>query len=86
MVVSRVVQTSLFDEINRIEIRIAAYPTGWLMVCRNPLLDRRRAAEREDMLSKSEDLLDPIMAGIHGDCRSLGGGGPHCVLHRQARQ
>ena len=60
-------QISLFDEMSLLEIRSDAYPGERLMVCRNPLLARQRAAKRREMLSKTEELLDEIVAATRRD-------------------
>ena len=62
LVESGAVQMSLFDEINLVEIPSDAYPGERLMVCCNPLLDRHRTLKRQEMLSKTEELLDEIVA------------------------
>ncbi|MDE2755354.1 MAG: IS1634 family transposase, partial [Acidobacteriota bacterium] len=64
---------SLFDEINLVEIRSDAYPDERLMVCRNPLLARQRTRKRQEMLSKTEELLDEIVAATRRDRRPYRG-------------
>jgi len=73
LVESGTVQMSLFDETNLVEIRSDAYPGERLMVCRNPLLARRRALKRQEMLSKTEELLDEIVAATRRDRRPYWG-------------
>ena len=73
LVESGAVQMSLFDEINLVEIRSDAYPGERLMVCRNPLLARHRARKRQEMLSKTEELLDEIVAATRRDRRPYRG-------------
>ena len=67
LVESGAVPRSLFDEINLVEIRSDAYPGERLMVCRNPLLARHRTRKRREMLSKTEELLDEIVAATRRD-------------------
>ncbi len=73
LVESGAVQMSLFDEINLVEIRSDAYPDERLMVCRNPLLARLRTLKRQEMLSKTEELLDEIVAATCRDRRPYRG-------------
>ena len=73
LVESGAVQMSLFDEINLVEIRSDAYPDERLMVCRNPLLARQRTRKRQEMLSKTEELLDEIVAATRRDRRPYRG-------------
>ena len=73
LVESGTVQMSLFDEMNLLEIRSDVYPGERLMVCRNPLLARQRAAKRQEMLSKTEELLDEIVAATGRDRRPYRG-------------
>ncbi len=73
LVESGAVQMSLFDERNLLEIRSDAYPGERLMVCRNPLLARQRAAKRQELLSKTEELLELIAAATRRERRPLRG-------------
>ncbi len=73
LVESGAVQMSLFDRINLVEIRSDAYPGERLMVCRNPLLARQRTRKRQEMLSKTEELLDEIVAATRRDRRPYRG-------------
>ena len=66
-------QKSLFDERNLLEIRSDAYPGERLMVCRNPLLARQRAAKRQELLAKTEELLEPIAASTRRERRPYRG-------------
>ena len=66
-------QMSLFAEMNLLEIRSDAYPGERLMVCRNPLLARQRAFKRQEMLSKTEELLNEIVAATRRDRRPFRG-------------
>jgi len=57
-------QPSLFDEQNLVEITHPDYPGERLMACRNPLLAADRTTKREELLSATEALLDPIAASV----------------------
>lgn len=55
---NRLIETSLFDEINLAEIQSPEFPGERLVVCRNPLLALSRARKREELLQATEkDLL-----------------------------
>ena len=73
LVESGSVQMSLFDERDLLEIRSDAYPGERLMVCRNPLLARQRAAKRRELLAKTEELLEPIAAATRRERRPYRG-------------
>ena len=73
LVASGAVQTSLFDQIDLVEIQSPDYPGERLMVCRNPLLADERARKREDLLKATEALLDPIVAATRREKRRLKG-------------
>ena len=73
LVKSGVVQMSLFDQTDLVEIRSEAYPGERLMVCRNPLLQAERALKREELLRATERPQDPIATGTERDKRPLTG-------------
>ena len=73
LVESGVVQLSLFDEKDLVEVRSDAYPGERLMVCRNPLLACERARKREALLDAAEALLEPIAAATRRTQRRLTG-------------
>ena len=73
LVESGSVQMSLFDERDLLEIRSDAYPDERLMVCRNPLLARQRAVKRQELLAKTEELLEPIAASTRRERRPYRG-------------
>ena len=73
LVESGAVQMSLFDERNLLEIQSDAYPDERLMVCRNPLLARLRAAKRQELLAKTEELLEPVAAATRRESRPYRG-------------
>ena len=73
LVEAGVIQLSLFDEQDLVEVRSDAYPDERLMVCRNPLLAEQRARKREDLLQATEGLLDTIVAATRRGKRRLRG-------------
>lgn len=54
------IQLGLFDERNLFEFSHSAYPGERLVACRNPLLAKRRAAKREDLLAATVGELDKV--------------------------
>ncbi len=73
LVEAGVVQLSLFDEQDLVEVRSAAYPGERLVVCRNPLLAEQRARKRDDLLQATERSLDAVVAATRRDKRRLQG-------------
>ena len=73
LVEAGVVQLSLFDEQDLVEVRSDAYPGERLMVCRNPLLAGQRAHTREDLLQATARLLDAVVAATRREKRRLRG-------------
>ncbi len=57
-----VVQTSLFDEHDLVEVSSPDYPGERLVVCRNPLLTEERARKRQELLAATEKKLNEIVA------------------------
>jgi DDE family transposase len=57
-------QMSLFDTHDLAEISHPDYPGERLIACRNPQLATERARKREDLLTATEKLLDPIIARV----------------------
>ena len=57
-----VVQTSLFDEQDLVEVSSPDYPGERLVVCRNPLLTEERARKRQELLAATEKKLNEIVA------------------------
>ncbi len=57
-----VVQTSLFDERDLVEVSSPDYPGERLVVCRNPLLREERARKRQELLAATEKKLNEIVA------------------------
>ena len=57
-----VVQTSLFDERDLVEVSSPDYPGERLVVCCNPLLTEERARKRQELLAATEKKLNEIVA------------------------
>ena len=57
---TRVLQPSLFDELNLAEIESPDYPGERLIVCRNPLVADDRRRRRQQLLEATERELAPI--------------------------
>ncbi|MFA6271409.1 MAG: transposase [Candidatus Paceibacterota bacterium] len=67
------IEPSLFDEKNLAEIQSPDFPDERLVVCRNPLLARSRAHNREELLAATEADLAKIAAAVHRPNRPLRG-------------
>lgn len=59
-----VIQPSLFDETNLIEFTHEKYPGERLIACRNPVLGRKRAHKRREMLQATTGELEKIQAQV----------------------
>jgi transposase len=57
---AKVVQPSLFDELDLAEVESEAFPGERLVVCRNPLVGDDRRRRREELLEATERELAPI--------------------------
>jgi hypothetical protein len=68
-----VVQRSLFDEQDLVELTSPDYPGERLVACRNPFLAEERARKREKLLRATERLLDEIVAATQRTERPLRG-------------
>jgi transposase len=68
-----VIQTSLFDERDLVEVTSPDYPEERLMVCRNPLLAEERTRKREELLQATEKKLEEIAAATRREKRALRG-------------
>jgi len=68
-----IIQTSLFDERDLVEVASPDYPGERLMVCRNPLLAEERARKREELLQATEKKLEEIAAATRREKRALRG-------------
>src|SRR6056297_438943 len=58
------IQPSLFDETNLIEIQHDDYPGERLIACRNPVLGRKRAHKRHDLLEATVQELERIQQRV----------------------
>ncbi len=65
------IQPSLFDERDLVEIASPDYPDERLMVCRNPLLADERARKRQELLAATEKKLEEIAAATRRNRRPL---------------
>jgi transposase len=68
-----VVQPSLFDERDLVEVSAPDFPGERLMVCRNPLLADERARKRNELLAATEKELEKIAAATRRTKRPLTG-------------
>jgi transposase len=68
-----VIQRSLFDERDLVEVSSPDFPGERLIVCRNPLLADERARKRHELLRATEKVLDEIVAATQRDKRPLRG-------------
>lgn len=65
------IQPSLFDQRDLVEIASPDYPDERLMVCRNPLLADERARKRKELLTATEKKLEEIAAATRRSRRPL---------------
>lgn len=65
------IQPSLFDERDLVEISSPDYPGERLVVCRNPLLADERARKREELLAATEKQLEEIAVATRRRRRPL---------------
>lgn len=65
------IQPSLFDERDLVEISSPDYPGERLVVCRNPLLADERARKREELLAATEKKLEEIAVATRRSRRPL---------------
>jgi hypothetical protein len=68
-----VIQPSLFDERDLVEVSSPDYPGERLVVCRNPLLADERSRKRIALLEATEKDLDEIARATQRDKRRLKG-------------
>jgi hypothetical protein len=66
-------QLTLFDTRDMAEITHPDYPDERLIVCRNPVLARKRTLTREDLLQATEGKLDKIVLATSRAARRLKG-------------
>lgn len=67
------VQPSLFDQCDLVEISSPDYPGERLVVCRNPLLAAERARKRDELLTATAQALEKIAAATRRAKRPLRG-------------
>lgn len=68
-----VIQTSLFDERDLVEVTSPDFPDERLIVCRNPILAERRRRKRSELLDATELKLNEIVAATQRKNRPLKG-------------
>ena len=68
-----VIQPSLFDTRDLMEVQSPDYPGERLVVCRNPLLAEERARKRQELLKATEKLLRPVVEATRRAKRPLRG-------------
>jgi len=73
LVEEKMIQPSLFDEIDLAEISSPDYPGERLMACRNPLLMEERRRKRNDLLQATEKELDKIVKAVKRKKKPLRG-------------
>lgn len=64
LVEQRVIQPSLFDERDLMEVTSDDYPDERLIICRNPLLAHERARKRKELLASAEKKLDAMVKAV----------------------
>jgi transposase len=73
LVEQEVIEPSLFDEQDLVEVHSPDYPGERLVVCRNPLLAADRARKREELLQATERDLEAVAAATARAKRPLRG-------------
>jgi hypothetical protein len=68
-----VIQPSLFDQRDLVEVTSPDFPGERLIVCRNPLLADERARKRRELLAATEKKLQEIVAATQRKQRPLRG-------------
>ena len=68
-----IIQPSLFDKRDLLEVQSPDYPGERLVVCRNPLLAEERARKRQELLEATEKKLRPVVEATRRAKRSLKG-------------
>ena len=75
LVQSGSIQLSLFDTCDMAEITHPDYPGERLIVCRNPLLEAKRARKREELLLATEKELEKVARATSRDEKASQGKG-----------
>ena len=73
LVAQGVIEPSLFDERDLVEVRAAEYPGERLVVCRNPFLAEERRRKRGELLEATEEKLEAIAVATRRAKRALRG-------------
>jgi hypothetical protein len=73
LVQSGILQLSIFDEQDLLEIASEDYPGERLIACRNPLLAADRARKREELLSATEQELQKVVQAVARERQPLRG-------------
>jgi hypothetical protein len=68
-----IIQPSLFDKRDLVEVQSPDYPGERLVVCRNPFLAEERAGKRQELLEATEKLLRPVVEATRRAKRPLRG-------------
>jgi hypothetical protein len=68
-----IIQPSLFDELDLMEVQSPDYPGERLVVCRNPFLAKERAQKRKELLEATEKQLTAVIAATKRPKRPLRG-------------
>lgn len=68
-----VIERSLFDEQDLVELRSPEYPGERLVACRNPFLAEERARKREQLLQATERDLEAVAEATRREKRALRG-------------
>jgi hypothetical protein len=61
---SEVIQPSLFDETNLVEVTSDDFPAERLIACRNPILGRKRTHKRQELLEATASDLEKIQQRV----------------------
>ena len=61
---NKIIQPSLFDEVDLAEVSSPDFPDERLMVCRNPLLLEERRRKRNELLRETEKELEKIAKAV----------------------
>jgi hypothetical protein len=73
LVCQGLIQPSLFDQRDLVEVVSRDYPGERLVVCRNPFLAEQRRRKREELLQATEKKLEEIVAATKRRKRALRG-------------
>jgi len=68
-----IIQPSLFDELDLMEVQSPDYPGERLVVCHNPFLAKERAQKRKELLEATEKQLTAVIAATLRPKRPLRG-------------